>query len=71
MMKYWDYLNFVWKKIILRHSDYKKDIKFPFAIEDLDPDVKLKMIDDFQGKIASFFKNIFNNIIKIIFTKLV
>lgn len=50
LMKYYDYLCFVWKKIILRQSDCKKNAKFPFAIEDLDPDLKNQWVGDFQGK---------------------
>lgn len=51
MVKLWDYLCFVWKKVILRQSDYNKDHKFPFAIEDLDEEVQKKLQEDFEGTI--------------------
>ena len=48
-VQYFDYLCFVWKKIILRQSDYKRFHKFPFAIEDLDPDIKKDVTEHFEG----------------------
>lgn len=53
MVKYFDYLHFVWKKVILRQSDYKKSHKFPFAINDLNEDVQNKLQEDFKGTVQN------------------
>ena len=49
LVKKLDYLYIVWKKVVLRQSDYENDFKFPFSIEDLDKEVQNDLQKDFEG----------------------